>query len=583
MSRRIAFRSLVMLACMLFQLACAQGTTPAWVPADLAAKLNQAAATSYDNQIVTDITYYQNAIAGLDTSNATVAARTFLLKEKVLIMYKEYNRSKTRYVANDFSFNSAYGTLKSDMNRMLTRLQAGQDPAAGIAGMLLARATWIDSFYFNNTTEKYEPVIVKYDLIIPNGYNPSTPAPLMVSHKDSPSETLVKQTPYVLIRNYQVPDEFKLVRSDAKTRAVLIDVSKVVHISPFRIYSTGYSFGGKTTYNMAWNNVHWFAAIVPLDADLCTSDDYFFEDCMYMQNVPTHIGHAVNDAFLSCGIAVYNAMYTAGNPVDSFHFPGGHDVDVPYRQDLSLVTDFFDQYTMHPYPKEVHHIVECTKWPRAFWVEAITSYNVVCGTDAVFRVFAQANNLIEIVQADTPITGFILYLNDHLVNMGQNVTVVYGTDTLYTGAASDTLAVTVRSGAQIRNPYRERLPLWEEVDSISRVVFGSSPDVPSGWGQPYPPSNGSQVEHAVLDGEMMRLHVYPNPFNPAVMISAGVRCIAPLRVMIYDISGRMVTDLTTRMSNGRATWDASSQPSGIYIVKARIGKQVLTKPVTLMK
>ncbi|OGJ85740.1 MAG: hypothetical protein A2268_09050 [Candidatus Raymondbacteria bacterium RifOxyA12_full_50_37] len=83
----------------------------------------------------------------------------------------------------------------------------------------------------------------------------------------------------------------------------------------------------------------------------------------------------------------------------------------------------------------------------------------------------------------------------------------------------------------------------------------------------------------------------PNPFNPAVVISVGASrniegnnvSVTPLHVAIYTISGRMITDLSKQMVNGRVSWDASHMPSGLYIVQAHIRGKVLTKSIILMK
>ena len=80
-----------------------------------------------------------------------------------------------------------------------------------------------------------------------------------------------------------------------------------------------------------------------------------------------------------------------------------------------------------------------------------------------------------------------------------------------------------------------------------------------------------------------------NPFNPAVTIfvrasrniESNNASVTPLHVAIYNVNGRFITGLKLR--NGQATWDASNQPSGIYLLQVKIGRDILRKRVSLIK
>jgi len=86
------------------------------------------------------------------------------------------------------------------------------------------------------------------------------------------------------------------------------------------------------------------------------------------------------------------------------------------------------------------------------------------------------------------------------------------------------------------------------------------------------------------------LFAFPNPFNSSVTISftAGAQGLAPLRLAIFDISGRLVTDLTAAASPQAAgmhkvVWDASSVGAGIYFVRLETGAEVKTKKLLFIK
>ncbi|OGJ86522.1 MAG: hypothetical protein A2268_15720 [Candidatus Raymondbacteria bacterium RifOxyA12_full_50_37] len=102
--------------------------------------------------------------------------------------------------------------------------------------------------------------------------------------------------------------------------------------------------------------------------------------------------------------------------------------------------------------------------------------------------------------------------------------------------------------------------------------------------------HGSGVDQGT-DLQASDVVIAPNPFNPAVTISVGASriiessraSVTPLHLAIYNANGRFVTDLTSHIINGSVSWDASNQPSGIYIIKVRMGHREIIKRATLLK
>ena len=97
------------------------------------------------------------------------------------------------------------------------------------------------------------------------------------------------------------------------------------------------------------------------------------------------------------------------------------------------------------------------------------------------------------------------------------------------------------------------------------------------------------------------LDVSPNPFNSTLTISYSVasRFIGQTQLAIYDLSGRQVADLLSDETpkslesaspsqslwpEARSlTWDASTQPAGVYFVRLQSGSSISTKKVVLMR
>ncbi len=82
------------------------------------------------------------------------------------------------------------------------------------------------------------------------------------------------------------------------------------------------------------------------------------------------------------------------------------------------------------------------------------------------------------------------------------------------------------------------------------------------------------------------LSVYPNPFNPATLISIDISEYCDLSLRIYDITGREVDILYDGpISQGTHSykWDALEFSSGIYIVKMSSGKYSTSHKIQLLK
>jgi len=79
---------------------------------------------------------------------------------------------------------------------------------------------------------------------------------------------------------------------------------------------------------------------------------------------------------------------------------------------------------------------------------------------------------------------------------------------------------------------------------------------------------------------------FPNPFNPATQVPFALPEAAEVRVEVYSITGRLVAVLANgRFDAGRHTlaFNAAGLASGVYLVRARLGEQVQTRKITLVK
>ncbi len=94
--------------------------------------------------------------------------------------------------------------------------------------------------------------------------------------------------------------------------------------------------------------------------------------------------------------------------------------------------------------------------------------------------------------------------------------------------------------------------------------------------------NGTPVEKQIAFPLAGQILVLPNPCNKPSIKLSFINPGQSARLMIYDINGRRVADFRNIKDNS-VNWNAGNLGSGVYIVKAAIGKTMLTRTLLLQK
>jgi len=79
---------------------------------------------------------------------------------------------------------------------------------------------------------------------------------------------------------------------------------------------------------------------------------------------------------------------------------------------------------------------------------------------------------------------------------------------------------------------------------------------------------------------------YPNPFNPVTSFEYTLEKDGMVQVAIYDISGRMVSELVNGYQSAGSypvVWDANELSSGVYIVNMIAGEFTTVQKIMLIK
>jgi hypothetical protein len=79
---------------------------------------------------------------------------------------------------------------------------------------------------------------------------------------------------------------------------------------------------------------------------------------------------------------------------------------------------------------------------------------------------------------------------------------------------------------------------------------------------------------------------YPNPFNPKTVVSYELPVASSVKLVVYDILGREVTELINEKKAAgvhQVTFDGSRFSSGVYFYRMESGNYVQTRKLLLLK
>ena len=101
-------------------------------------------------------------------------------------------------------------------------------------------------------------------------------------------------------------------------------------------------------------------------------------------------------------------------------------------------------------------------------------------------------------------------------------------------------------------------------------------------------NKNSNVQESISLPDRPSIHsLYPNPFNPYLMVSYSLPSETTVSISIYNMLGEKVSTLINDryLMSGfhRVSWDASAFPSGMYFVKIKTSTIIETKKALLLK
>ena len=98
--------------------------------------------------------------------------------------------------------------------------------------------------------------------------------------------------------------------------------------------------------------------------------------------------------------------------------------------------------------------------------------------------------------------------------------------------------------------------------------------------------SGLAIENQIIPDNYNITSIYPNPFNPSTTILFSIPEFGLTTITVYDITGRKLETLTNEVlsiGNYSINWNASSYPSGVYLIRMESGDFTQTQKVVLVK
>ena len=96
----------------------------------------------------------------------------------------------------------------------------------------------------------------------------------------------------------------------------------------------------------------------------------------------------------------------------------------------------------------------------------------------------------------------------------------------------------------------------------------------------------AQEQNNLLPLEYYFTPGYPNPFNSKLTFQYGLPEAAPVKLMVYDVSGRQICTLIDEVKSAghhTAIWSTESMVSGLYIVRMEMAGYNHAHKVTLIR
>jgi dienelactone hydrolase len=240
-------------------------------------------------------------------------------------------------------------------------------------------------------------------------------------------------------------------------------VQSQYHVDPNRIFLTGMSNGGVGVYLIGSHYAPIFAGLAPMASGL---DDVLLPFLENLRHTPVYLIHGTQDQVMPVELSrtVAQTLTRLGYPFtyrehDRSHpVAGGHYFP---REELPDLVGWFGTHRRDPFPKRVTVVRDATHLSPFSWVRidatdqiAAFSDNLVDRRDDAIKSRLYAKLDAEIVGPNRVevrterVRRYSLFLNHHLVDPAQPITVVTNGRVSYEGTLTPSIETLLREARQ---------------------------------------------------------------------------------------------------------------------------------------
>lgn len=125
-------------------------------------------------------------------------------------------------------------------------------------------------------------------------------------------------------------------------------------------------------------------------------------------------------------------------------------------------------------------------------------------------------------------------------------------------------------------------------DSIESHIFHKNDSLALGFVDyiPFAFPTGISVNTELKPDNYEYLNVYPNPFNPEILIRFSLKNSGFARIKVFDITGREITQISGGFFNAGSherNWNSKGLSSGVYIIRLETPNNILAKRIAVIK
>jgi hypothetical protein len=126
------------------------------------------------------------------------------------------------------------------------------------------------------------------------------------------------------------------------------------------------------------------------------------------------------------------------------------------------------------------------------------------------------------------------------------------------------------------------------LDSIEAHIFHKADSSALGFVDyiPFVSPTGMTINPEVKIDYYEYLNVYPNPFNPDVLLRFNLKNPGYVRIKVFDIAGREISQIAGGLLNAgihERNWNSKGLSSGVYIIRLETPDNILAKRVAIIK